>query len=131
MKFGWNSTVLICDCCFFALRMGIYVYLSFVFKSLETFLLALREGDEPDGEHFDYKSRTKSEKACREQHGEKPTGEEKNNNKTEQDKVNEQIELKMQKYKDFEQLKKPNTKKETPVYPQILGDLPSFDSVFM
>lgn len=99
-----------------------------MFKSLDKFIAALNRSDEFDGEHFDDVSQTKSEKDRIEKQKKISEDKQQNNNKTEMD-VNELIELRLAKYKDFSLLKKPNCRRPTRFRSE--SDLPSYDSSFM
>lgn len=98
-----------------------------MFRSLPKFIAALHRSDEFDGEYFENVSQTKSEKERQEKIRKKSADQQELMKKIEKEDINEMIERRMQKYKDFVGLKKPGcTKKETVIRSE--GDLPSHNS---
>lgn len=113
----------------FVVRFGIFIYLCFVFSSLEKFLIRLNKSDEFDGENFDNVSQTKSEKDREEKRRKlviKGIQEREKKKKKEEDKANEEIKRQMVKFKDCNLMKNPDAKKKIHLVPE--GNLPSNNS---
>lgn len=126
-----TTPFLVFDFCQFAFRFSVFIYLQFVFKSLEKFLIRLNRSDEFDGENFDNVSQTKSEKDREEkrQKLQNKGKQEKKKEKTDVEKANDLIDDRMAKFFDFSQLKKPGTEKQVYICPEIReGDLPANNS---
>lgn len=96
---------------FFYSKIVAFTYLCFVFKSLNKFIIALNRSDEFDGEYFENVSQTKSEQAIAEKRRKKIEEmqklQEKKKEEKEKNAINDLITRRMQKFKDFGQLRKP------------------------
>lgn len=111
-EIGMTSQWCIIEGCWFVAKTGIYIYLCFVFKSLEMFLKALNYSDDFDGEHVDNVSQSKSEKERIEILKKKSEEKQENIKKKEKADIDNLIVLRLEKFKDFSKLqKRPKTLK--------------------
>ena len=115
---GMTTKWFIIETCWVFVRTGLEIYLCFTFFSIKEFLKVLNRSDDFDGEHFDNVSQSKSEKERVERHKKKcedmQEAKEKKleaKKKKEATDINDLIELRMQKYKDFSKLEKPEANK--------------------
>ena len=109
---GMTSKWFIIESCWGIVRTGLEIYLCFSFKSVKKYLKALNRSDDFDGEHFDNVSQSKSEKARVEKHKKELEEKQEKKEKQEAENINDLIESRLQKFKDFSTLKKPEIQKE-------------------